>query len=789
MPTGIENAASRSCLYVDGGQTCMTQCMVGSGTVPSHESLTCFGDILMPSSFTCDAMYVMIESGTCDHHIVTLDDCSYAASTLGLSSTVATEDGQSGAEVIPPFCYFDGDALMFNADGTNTGDCTNTSICLCQLTKAPGVCSPPTGIESAAGRSCSQALVPSGGTCTPQCREGLRLLPSYDSLTCSAGTLSPSSFTCDAMYVTQNNGTCEHHIVTMSDCSEAASSLGLSDSSAIDDGQSAAVGTPPYCYFDGASLLFNADGTNVGDCTSSDTCLCQLTAAEGWCAMPTGIENAASRSCLYVDGGQTCMTQCMVGSGTLPSLDSLTCADGTLIPSSFTCDAMYVMIESGTCDHHIVTLDDCSYAASTLGLSSTVATEDGQSGAEVIPPFCYFDGDALMFNADGTNTGDCTNTSICLCQLTLAPGVCSPPTGIESAAGRSCSQALVPSGGTCTPQCREGLGLLPSYDSLTCSAGTLSPSSFTCDAMYVTQNNGTCEHHIVTMSDCSKAASSLGLSDVLATDDGLNQAHWNPPFCYFDGAALLFNENGTNTADCSNWNTCLCRLTAAPGWCAVPKGVQNADDRSCRFLASGQTCTTQCMVGSGTVPSSVSLTCADGTLMPSSYTCDAMYVMMESGTCDHHIITLDDCSDAASTLGLSSTVATEDGQSGAEVIPPFCYFDGDALMFNVNGTNTGDCTNTSICLCQLEAAEGVCSPPTGIADADNRSCSQALVPSGGTCTPQCREGMPSHDALICCAGTFIPSSFTCDPRAASAAASLLAFSTFLLAGLPLFLGL
>ena len=71
----------------------------------------------------------------------------------------------------------------------------------------------------------------------------------------------------------------------------------------------------------------------------------------------------------------------------------------------------------------------------------------------------------------------------------------------------------------------------------------------------------------------------------------------------------------------------------------------------------------------------------------------------------------------------------EDEQSHATDDPPFCYLKwGTQLKFN-NGTNTGPCTSSDICLCKRK---GFCSPKNpcveGQGDCDNDSeCEGSLV--------------------------------------------------------------
>ena len=69
-------------------------------------------------------------------------------------------------------------------------------------------------------------------------------------------------------------GICKH-IKSESRCEAAARVLGLSDNTAVDDGQNNGVPyDPPFCYFEGGSLMFN-NGANTGSCSLDDYCLCE----------------------------------------------------------------------------------------------------------------------------------------------------------------------------------------------------------------------------------------------------------------------------------------------------------------------------------------------------------------------------------------------------------------------------------------------------------------------------------------------------------------------------------
>ena len=64
--------------------------------------------------------------------------------------------------------------------------------------------------------------------------------------------------------------------MSLSECSSAAITLGLSDATAVDDEQSKKTYDPPYCYLEGGVLRFNSDGSNTGECSVEDKCVCRI---------------------------------------------------------------------------------------------------------------------------------------------------------------------------------------------------------------------------------------------------------------------------------------------------------------------------------------------------------------------------------------------------------------------------------------------------------------------------------------------------------------------------------
>ena len=45
--------------------------------------------------------------------------------------------------------------------------------------------------------------------------------------------------------------------------------------------------------------------------------------------------------------------------------------------------------------------------------------------------------------------------------------------------------------------------------------------------------------------------------------------------------------------------------------------------------------------------------------------------------------------------------AVDDDQLGVTYDPPYCYFEGNIFKFNYNGSNTGGCSTSDKCVCQI----------------------------------------------------------------------------------------
>ena len=160
-------------------------------------------------------------------------------------------------------------------------------------------------------------------------------------------------------------------------------------------------------------------------------------------------------------------------------------------------------------------------------------------------------------------------------------------------------------------------------------------------------SGSSCER-VTSKDDCELAAEELELVATTATEETVSDF---PPYCYqwedfeYEGEySLYFNNNGSSTAICSGYSTCICKN--------------------------------------------------DGTSPPPS-----SYDLVTSGSSCERITSKDDCELAAEELGLDDTTAGEETESD---YPPYCYltFDGD-LWFNNNGDSTAECTQSSRCICKV----------------------------------------------------------------------------------------
>ena len=99
--------------------------------------------------------------------------------------------------------------------------------------------------------------------------------------------------------------------------------------------------------------------------------------------------------------------------------------------------------------------------------------------------------------------------------------------------------------------------------------------------MVIEDNAISCDF-VRSASECESAANELGLADVTVIDDGQNGVSFDPPFCYFEGGSLKYNNEGTNTGSCTTNDHCVCRQKdfCAKTPCAMGQGDCD-DDSEC----------------------------------------------------------------------------------------------------------------------------------------------------------------------------------------------------------------
>ena len=158
------------------------------------------------------------------------------------------------------------------------------------------------------------------------------------------------------------SGDCPQHVMSLSDCSEAAAALGLSDTTAINDNQNGASDDPPYCYFEGPA-------------SACDTSL--------WSNVDNDVVCGPCEALVKLGNYGTCSAYCSAQQGGLDCVASYTDQDDTCHHGS----------DNNGCDHQPSSSDDICKCA-TPGPT---------------PP------GALKFNSNGQNTGSCTFNDQCLC--------------------------------------------------------------------------------------------------------------------------------------------------------------------------------------------------------------------------------------------------------------------------------------------------------------------------------------------------------------------------------------
>ena len=103
-------------------------------------------------------------------------------------------------------------------------------------------------------------------------------------------------------------------------------------------------------------------------------------------------------------------------------------------------------------------------------------------------------------------------------------------------------------------------------------------------------------------------------------------------------------------------------------------------------------------------------------------------IIKDSATSCDFVKSASECESVAHELGLLDVTVEDDGQSGVDYDPPYCYFEGGSLKFNEFGTNKGPCTADDQCLCRQNeyCAKNPCGEGQGDCD-DDTECEGSLV--------------------------------------------------------------
>lgn len=77
-------------------------------------------------------------------------------------------------------------------------------------------------------------------------------------------------------YSLRCEGACARPLTTTTDCEAAAVSLSLKHTTVIPDSHGGVSYDPPFCYHKSGTLKFEVDGNNIGSCSKTSQCLCDV---------------------------------------------------------------------------------------------------------------------------------------------------------------------------------------------------------------------------------------------------------------------------------------------------------------------------------------------------------------------------------------------------------------------------------------------------------------------------------------------------------------------------------
>ena len=408
------------------------------------------------------------------------------------------------------------------------------------------------------------------------------------------------------------------------------------------------------CYFDGVPR-FNPNNQSTVECTPKSRCLCRIPLAcdgislnekrtfalsengncKTWNRKYKSIENmedcqiATTALCLdnpqpTMQGGGAskphgCFQQNLNGQYKVqfnPTHDTFKmCGDvGTTCicettPSNSTEDLCYEETKSGTCTSSnqtlISTAEECSKAASALGLTDVHVQSDDQKEHYFEPAGCFYKryhanhGGRLNFNTGNGRTGPnrdgpenvCQDSSTCICKRCKCDATCAAEQARKEEKKKNkvsitCDGSLLnvynadKTSGNTTEITTKSVGSTMDF---TCRYST-AIATFTCNsdgsfgdpvwsdgssscpvpACYGLFTSGYCNSpdkiKLASTQECDNAAKKLGLSDQESFLRTNNRASY-PSGCYFQSNGfLIMNIMNTLGQSCSSTNRCVCKL-------------------------------------------------------------------------------------------------------------------------------------------------------------------------------------------------------------------------------------
>lgn len=196
--------------------------------------------------------------------------------------------------------------------------------------------------------------------------------------------LVPGWDTAVGPYLLLRTGSCTNHVTTKADCEDAATRLGLTQTSAILANPSGER-YPPFCFVTAGYLYFEPTGQNSGSCASG-----------------------LNSRCL-----------CLQSPPTPPPLPPAPPPQPPHAPGVAAVSSSFILLSQGSCEANVQNADACTGAAATLGVS--LGARFFSSAAS--PPACFIYRGELWFNRDGGSTRPCTSSMRCVC----LPGPPAPP--------------------------------------------------------------------------------------------------------------------------------------------------------------------------------------------------------------------------------------------------------------------------------------------------------------------------------------------------------------------------